>query len=61
MRRIATMSALAAALVLGAAAPALASPIRSAAIQPSHFSDPSSFGEWIEDVERPPAEFRAGR
>jgi hypothetical protein len=61
MRRIATSSALAAVLVLTAAAPAPAASIRSAAIQPSHVSDPSSFGDWIEDVERPSAEYRAGR
>ena len=61
MRRIAIMSALAVVLVLAAAVPAVAAPTRSAAIQPSHVSDPSSFGDWIQDVERPPAEYRAGR
>ena len=60
MRRIATMSALAAVLVLAAAAPTLAVPIRSAAIQPSHLSDLASYGEWIQDVERPPAAYHAG-
>ena len=61
MRRIATMSALAAVLVLAAANPALAAPIRSAAIQPSHVDDPSSWGEWIQDVERPSSEYRPRR
>jgi hypothetical protein len=47
-RRIATISTLAAVAVLAATAHAVAASVRTAPV-----GDPNSYGEWIQDVERP--------